>query len=113
MNIVIGSFVIIFAVILRGIYKVKGVVSERIFKMCVGIGVFMLFSVQTFGNALLIAMTVAEILLCVLLLAVYRAQLIREKAAVRRRKAVRHTARRTAVRVVPAQRREKAVAHAA
>lgn len=113
MNIVIGSFVIIFAVILRGIYKVKGVTSERIFKMCIGIGVFMFFSVQTFGNALLVAMTVAEVLLCALLLAVYRAQLIREKAAMRRRKTVRRSVQRTAVRVVPAQRRERAVAHAA
>lgn len=89
MNIVIGLFVIISALSLRRFYKVRGKTSEKIFKMCLLTGAFMLFSVQTFGNALLIVMTVAEILLCVALLAVYRAQLIRECAAVRRKRAVR------------------------
>lgn len=89
MNIVIGLFVIVSAFVLKNIYKVKGKVSGRIFNMCMVAGVFMLFSVQTFGNAVLIAMTVAEVLLCTLLLGIYRAQLVRECAAVRRRKAER------------------------
>ncbi len=89
MNIIIGLFVIISALVLKHFYKVKGKTSGRIFKMCMLVGVFMFFSVQTFGNGLLIAMTVAEILLCTALLAVYRAQLVRECAEVRRRRAVR------------------------
>ncbi len=88
MNIIIGLSVIISALVIRHNFKVKGEVSERIFKMCVATGVFMLFSVQTFGNAGLIAMTAAEILLCTALLYVYRAQLIREKNAARSKKAV-------------------------
>lgn len=96
MNIVIGLFVIISAIVLRHVYKVKGKVSNRIFKMCMALGAFMLFSVQTFGNVWLVVMTVVEILLCGLLLAVYRAQLIRECEAVRRRKAVRRAAARKA-----------------
>ncbi len=89
MNIVIGLFVIASALLLRHNYRVRGRISEKIFKMCLLVGVFMLFSVQTFGNFLLVAMTLAEVGLCVALLAVYRAQLIREGAAVRRKRAVR------------------------
>ncbi len=105
MNIVIGLFVIISAVVLRRVYKVRGKVSNRIFKMCMALGVFMLFSVQTFGNGWLIAMSAAEVLLCGLLLAVYRAQLIRECEAVRRKAARRAAARKNASSQVAVRRR--------
>ncbi len=107
MNIIIGLFVIVSALVIKNYYKVNGKVSGRIFKMCVALGVFMLFSVQTFDSALLIAMTAAEVLLCAALLWVYRAQLLREKAAIRRRRAVsrEHAAvRRTAQRTVASKR---------
>ncbi len=99
MNIGIGLFVIISAAVLRHVYKVKGKISERIFKLCIATGVFMLFSVQTFGNALLIALTAAEIVLCSLLLIVYRAQLIRECEAVKRKRAAHRAAVKRAYRI--------------
>lgn len=93
MNIIICLFVIISALVIRHNFKVRGEMSERIFKMCIATGVFMLFSVQTFGNAWLIIMTAAEVLLCAALLFVYRAQLIRETVAMKRKRAVRHSAK--------------------
>ncbi len=106
MNIVIGLFVIISAMVLRHVYKVKGKTSNRIFKMCIALGVFMLFSVQTFGNAWLVVMTVAEVLLCGLLLIVYRAQLIRECKVIKRKRAARRaTARKVSTPQVIVRRR--------
>ncbi len=92
MNIVIGLFVIISALIIKNIYKVNGRISGRIFKMCIALGVFMMFSVQTFGNVWLVVMTIAEVVLCGLLLAVYRSQLIRECEAVKRKRAAKRAA---------------------
>ena len=92
MNIFFGLAMIISSLAFAYIYKLRSKKARNVLTMCICIGVVLMFSVQTFGNVLLVLLTLVELSLSALMVMALRRQLradiAREKVLARKAKRV-------------------------
>lgn len=91
MNILFGAAMIISSLIFAFIYKLRSNKARNILKMCIAVGVVLMFSVQTFGNVWLVLLTLVELALSGAMVMALRRQL---RSDIAREKVMARKARR-------------------